>query len=236
MEEKVIYERYRGIKNAVIAEVTEDNETTYTTGKVMRLLGATEISKDKKTNSETFFCDDLANGVTEATGETTIKIKGTIPSQEVEALISGLSYDKTNEAIIETPRTTKYFALGYCYSLTNGTEIFVWNFKGVFSIGTKTHKTKDGSASSEQLELTYTGIDTIYKFKNIPKADGAETIASSARSYIIKASEAVTSEKFFATVTTPDTISEITTATATTTSETKPESTEPETTEPESAE
>ncbi|MEE0264467.1 MAG: major tail protein [Acutalibacteraceae bacterium] len=213
MERPITYERYRGIKNAVIAKVTVDDEGNYTTGEVIRLMGATEISKDKKTSSETFFCDDLANGVTEATGETTIKVKGTIPSREVEAMISGVTYDKTNDAIIETPRTVSYFAFGYCYSLTDGTEILVWNFKGTFSVGTQNHKTKDDGTSSEQLELTYTGIDTIHKFKNIPDGEN-NTKISSARSYIVKATETITAEKFFTQVTTPDTISSITTTAA----------------------
>lgn len=205
----ITYERFRGIEGAVIAQVTEDIETGITYGEVRPLMGAQQISSETSKSIETFFCDNSARSSDISTGETTIKITGAIPSLEVEALVDGQRYDSTNNAIIGTPRVLRYFALGYRYKLTNGEEVFVWNYKGTFALGTKTHKTEDNSTGAEMVELTFTGIDTTAKF-DVPKADGTEgTEKSVVRNYIIKASKTVTAENFFATVITPDKVSEL---------------------------
>ena len=55
----------------------------------------------------------------------------------------------------------KYFAVGYRLRLTDGTYRYVWRLKGSFAIPDETSATEDDSTTTNNQQLTFTGVKTI---------------------------------------------------------------------------
>lgn len=195
--------RFRGIEGAVIAEVTKDDDSGIIFGDVTLLMGTSEISKAVDSKSDTYYCDNIAAETLTSKGPTTLKLKGTVLGNKVKALITGNSYDSTNDSVVEVASPDiKYFALGYLYKLTNGQRMLVWNYKGTFAIGDETYDTEtDGTEATEQ-ELTYTSIDTTHKF-TLKAPSGTGNITKSIRNYIVPESTTFTAATFFENVVLP---------------------------------
>lgn len=192
---------YRGVSNLVYAEVTkDDNETDggYTTGAVKTLAPVAEIGKTTESSSEAHYYDNQPIVVINSTGsdEITCTVAG-IPL-DVLADITGQAYDKTLGALIEGPRETKYFALGYKTKKTDGGEVCVWRLKGTFSIPDETHVTEDDGTDANGQEITFTGINTTHEFTKYGKGAKALVVDVDAGTADVS--------KFFDTVTTPDTL------------------------------
>lgn len=192
---------YRGVEGLVYAEVlTDDNETGsgYTTGDVKELAGVAEIGRTTETSSEPHYYDNVPAIVISSTGsdEVTCTVSG-IPL-DVLADITGQQYDATLGTFIEGEREAKYFALGYKTKKTNGDEVYVWRYKGQFSIPDSTHATEDDGTDANGQEITYTGISTTHKFTKTGKRAKAMSVDVA----LGKANV----ENFFETVTTPDSL------------------------------
>lgn len=189
---------YRGVEGLVYAEVTEDTEENYTTGAVKSLAGVAEIGRTTETSSEPHFYDNVPAIVISSTGsdEVTCTVSG-IPL-DVLADITGQVFDATTGMFIEGERTSKYFALGYKTKKTNGDEVYVWRYKGTFSIPDSTHVTEDDGTDANGQEITYTGISTTHKFTKTGKRAKAINVDAG----LNKANVST----FFDTVTTPDTL------------------------------
>ena len=114
------------------------------------------------------------------------------------AEITGQQYDINLGVLIEGERETKYFALGYKAQKTNGKEVYVWRYKGQFSIPDSTHATEDDGTDANGQEITYTGISTTHKFTKTGKRAKAMNVD-------LEADKANVST-FFDAVTTPDTL------------------------------
>ncbi|MBR1737962.1 MAG: Ig domain-containing protein [Firmicutes bacterium] len=103
---------------------------------------------------------------------------------------------------VEMERVPKMFAFGYKTQKTDGTVIYVWRLKGSFTVPEQTSATKDDGTDANGQTLTYTGISTTHAFNKT---------GASAKSFNIDTSNnplGITSDEFFATVQTPDTIGE----------------------------
>lgn len=188
---------YRGVEGLVYAEVTEDSVENYTTGAVKPLAGVAEISRTTESSSETHYYDNIPAIVINSTGSDEVTITSSAIPLEVLAEITGQVYDSTTGAMIEGTRENKYFAIGYKTKKTNGDEVYVWRYKGQFSIPDSTHVTEDDGTDANGQELTYTGISTTHKFaKNNNK--GAKALNVDLGKDLADVST------FFDTVTTPD--------------------------------
>lgn len=189
---------YRGVEGLVYAEVTADDSEAYTTGDVKPLAGVAEIGRTTETSSEPHYYDNVPAVVVSSTGsdEVTCTVSG-IPL-DVLADITGQQYDSALGTFIEGEREVKYFALGYIAKKTNGKEVYVWRYKGQFSIPDSTHATEDDGTDANGQEITYTGISTTHKFTKTGKRAKAMNVD-------LEADKANVST-FFDTVTTPDTL------------------------------
>lgn len=114
------------------------------------------------------------------------------------ATITGQNYDSATGALFEGVRDLKYFALGYKTKKTNGDEVYVWRLKGTFNIPDETNTTENDSTDANGQELVYTGIATTHKFTKTGK--GAKAVV------VDVAKDLANVSTFFATVTTPDTL------------------------------
>lgn len=192
------YWEFRGINDAVYAEVTKDNSNEYTVGEVKHFTGVAEIGKEVESSSEAHYYDNLPAIVISSTGATELSINSSGIPFDVLAEITGQYYDETKGMFAEKERAPKYFAFGYVTQKTDGTEMLVWHLKGQFSVPNQTSATQDDGTDANGQELTFTGVSTAHSFTATGTPVKSVNIDTSVNTSITKA-------KFFETVTTPDT-------------------------------
>lgn len=203
---------FRGCDNLVIAEITGDDNTGYTTGAVEVLAPVAEVSKTVESSSETHYYDNTGLIIIQAEGSDTVTL--TVPALPLGKLatIGGKNIDPTTGAFIDGPLVEKYFALGYRLKLTDGTYRYVWRLKGSFAIPDETSATEDSSTTTNNQQLTYTGIDTAYEFEN----GGGTNVKKRARGVVIDERDGLCDcSTFFSTVQTPDTVGALAVSTVT---------------------
>ena len=193
------YFEYRGVSNAVYAEVTKDDAEGFTTGAVKDFTGVSEIGKTTESSNETHYYDNLPAIIIDSVGSDEISINASGIPFDVLAEITGQYYDAANGLLVEQEGTPKYFAFGYITDKTDGTKVLVWRLKGKFSIPGQTSATKDDGTDANGQELTFTGISTTHKFTANNKPAKAVNIDTSVN-------QTMTESAFFAAVQTPDTI------------------------------
>lgn len=193
------YFEYRGVSNAVYAEITQDDAEGFTTGTVKDFTGVAEIGKTTDSSNETHYYDNLPAIIIDSVGSDEISINASGIPFDVLAEITGQYYDAANGLLVEQEGTPTYFAFGYITDKTDGTKVLVWRLKGKFSIPGQTSATKDDGTDANGQELTYTGISTTHKFTANGKPAKAVNIDTSVN-------QAMSESAFFATVQTPDTI------------------------------
>ena len=162
------FEEYRGVRNLVIAELTETVDeggtTKETYGEVQPLSGVQEISGEVNESNETHYYDDMSAIVVDSEGDDTYTLTVSIPAKKTRALIEGTTYDEQTGALMGSKKVKKYFALGFIADKINGSEEYNWIYKGKFSGGGKTHTTKNDGTDATNMEYTYTSIHTATKY------------------------------------------------------------------------
>lgn len=170
------YVEFRGVDNLVYAEVLTDTTEEFETGEVKELAGAGEISKSASTNSGTKYYDNIPAIVINSEGPDAITITSSVPLLATLAELTGKMIDTQTGAMIEVESEPKYFALGYKFQKTDGTERYVWRLKGQFGIPDESSKSKDDSTDTNNTQLTYTGIYTTHKFTRDGKTKPAKAV------------------------------------------------------------
>ena len=198
---------FRGCDNLVIAEVTKDDLTNnYTTGAVQVLAPVAEIAKTVESSSETHYYDNTGMIVIQSEGSDTVTL--TVPALPLDilALVTGKTIDTATGAFIDGPMVEKYFAVGYRLRLTDGTYRYVWRLKGSFAIPDETSATEDDSTTTNNQQLTFTGVKTITEFTN----GGGTGVAGRAKAVVIDERDGKCDcSTFFSTVQTPDTVANL---------------------------
>lgn len=194
---KEIWE-YRGVENLVCAEVTSDTKDAFETGEVFDLCGVAELGRTTENSSETKYYDNVPALVIDSVGADTVTCSVSGIPLDVLAKITGQTFDEATGMLIEGERESKYFALGYKTSKTNGKDVYVWRMKGKFSIPDSSHSTKTAGTESNGQEIVFTGISTTYKFTKIGKPAKAINVDTEFDKADVS--------KFFETVLTPDTV------------------------------
>ncbi len=165
---KEIYE-YRGVEGLVAAEVIKDDADALEFGEVFDIAGVAEIGRTTENSSETHYYDNVPAVVISSTGADTVTCSVSAIPLDVLAKITGQEYDAELGTLVEGQRTAKYFALGYKTKKTNGSEVYVWRFKGQFSIPDATYATENDGTDANGQEITFTGISTTHKFTKTGK-------------------------------------------------------------------
>lgn len=194
------FEEYRGIRQLVIAELTEtvgeDGTVTETYGKVQPLSGVQSLSGEVNESTETHYYDDMAAIVVDSEGEDTYTVTVSIPAKKTRALIEGTTYDEATGALIGTQKVKKYFAMGFIADKLNGVEEYNWIYKGKFTGGSTEHNTKDDGTDGTNMEYTFTSIHTATEY----------TKGGSCKYLSVDNDGKADLSTFFDTVTTPDTL------------------------------
>lgn len=194
---------WRGVEGLVAAEVTvDDNEAGtghgYVTGTVFAIAGVAEISRATDSSNEAHYYDNIPAVIVSNTASDTVTISASAIPFDVLAEITGQNYDSATGSLIEGPRDFKYFALGYKTKKTNGDKVYVWRYKGTFSIPDQTNTTENDGTDANGQEIVFTGISTTHKFTKTGK--GAKALNVDLGKDLANVST------FFDTVTTPDTL------------------------------
>ena len=193
------YFEYRGVSNAVYAEITEDSIENFTTGTVKDFTGVSEIARSSESSNATHYYDNVPAIVIDSVGSDEITINSSGIPFDVLADINGLYWDNTLGMLVEQEGTSKYFAFGYITQKTDGTEVLVWRLKGKFSTVGLTSATKDDGTDANGQEVTFTGVSTTHKFTETGKSARAVNVDTSVNT-------SMDADTFFATVQTPDTL------------------------------
>lgn len=159
------YEEYQGFDSLFAAEITKDDATGYTAGTPFALAPAGEIAVSTDRASAPKYYDNQPFLIVSAEGfdEATLTVP-VLPIALIARLL-GKIVDTTTGALLDTGVTqTKYFALGYRLKFTDGTYRYVWRHKGTFRQEEESAKSQDNTTDTNNHQLIFTGITTIYKF------------------------------------------------------------------------
>lgn len=159
---------FRGCDNLVIARVTKDDATGYTTGTVVSLAEVARIAKSTEQSSEMHYYDNVGKVPIKAIGSDTITMIVPALTLRTLALITGASIDPSTGAYSSGEGDTDYeYALGYRLKLTDGTYRYVWRLKGTFSaVPDEESETESNSINTHNQTVTFTGTLTTFPFNN----------------------------------------------------------------------
>ena len=163
---------FRGCDNLVFAEVLTDDATGITFGAVRSLAPVAEIAKTVETNSETHYYDNVGQIIIRSEGSDEITLTVPVLPLDILAAVTGKTYDASTGAFIDGESVEKYYAIGYRLRLTDGSYRYVWRNKGSFGIPDSTSATENDGTDTNNQQLVYTGVKSIYEFANGGRAKG----------------------------------------------------------------
>ena len=149
-----------GLKNMVIAPVTEDTEMSTTYGDLQRVAGAIEATITPENNDPDIqYFDDVEGDVLYPDPELTFKTKLADLPLIVQEMIFSNKIDDNGVLIRTANDKPGYFAVGFMSEKANGTYRYVWLFKVRAKPVTETYATKEGTSITRQTgEVEWTAI------------------------------------------------------------------------------
>ena len=165
-----------GLKNMVIAPVTEDTETSTTYGDLQRVAGAIEATITPENNDPDIqFFDDVEGDVLYPDPELTFKTKLADLPLIVQEMIFSNKIDDNGVLIRTANDKPGYFAVGFMSEKANGTYRYVWLFKVRAKPVTETYATKEGASITRQTgEVEWTAIKRTSDGRYLAVADDGE--------------------------------------------------------------
>lgn len=193
---------FRGCENLVCARILKDDATGYQTGAVVDLAEVARIAKTTAQNRSMSWYDNKPLVQLKAVGEDTITLVVPALTLDKLAIITGAQVDTATGAYMSGEEDTDYeYAIGYKLNLTDGTARYVWRLKGTFSVpDEESESKKNNEITTHNQTITYTGVETVYKFVN----------GGSKRDTVVDERDGrVNVQFFFNSVQTPDSIGNI---------------------------
>lgn len=168
---------FRGCRGVVLAKVTRDDASMYTTGTVVPLCEVAQIAKKTSVNTQNSAYDNIIQVQIKDAGADEITL--IVPAMYLDALakVTGAYIDPSTGAYMSGgDDDSDYYALGYILDLTDGTSRYVWRLKGKFlSIPDETSDSKGDGIKTNNQTIVYSGVDTIHKWtigdRFVPRRD-----------------------------------------------------------------
>jgi len=165
-----------GLKNMVLAPLTEDTETTLTYGTLQLVAGAIEASiTPENADPDVMYADDQEFDVLYADPELSFKTKMADIPLTIQEQIFGNKIDDNGVLIRSASDKPPYFAVGFMSEKSNGKFRFVWLFKVRAKPVTESYQTKEGGTVTRQTgEVEWTAIKRTHDGQYQAVADEGE--------------------------------------------------------------
>lgn len=212
------YADYRGFRDVVAAEVTQDNTSGYAAGKWKQLEGAVSMNLEISETSTPYFRDNKAVGSIYSEGADVATVNMDVLANKIRAWLEGRLYSEKTGALIKAPKKIKTYAFGCIGGKTDGTEEAIIMYSTAVSSGSEEHATEDDGTDATTMEYTFTGSYTKARFDLT--IDG-EQVSVAVKSYRVPLTDKLTEAMIFGTFTdgesslevlTPDAIEALVTA------------------------
>ena len=140
-----------GLKNVVIAPLTEDTETGHTYGELQLMAGAIEASiTPENADPEVQHADDAEFSVLYPDPELTFSTSMADIPLSIQEQIFGNQIDDNGVLVRTASDRPPYFAVGFKSEKSDGTYRFVWLYKVRAKPMTENYRTKEGQTITRQ--------------------------------------------------------------------------------------
>ncbi|MEG0936293.1 MAG: hypothetical protein RSJ41_12055, partial [Clostridia bacterium] len=149
-----------GLKNMVLAPLTEDTEATLTYGDLQLVAGAIEASiTPENADPDIQYADDAEFDVLYLDPELSFKTKMADLPLAIQELIFGNKIDDNGVLIRTSTDKPPYFAVGFKSEKSNHAYRYVWLYKVRAKPVTESYATKEGTTVTRQTgEVEWTAI------------------------------------------------------------------------------
>ena len=149
-----------GLKNMVLAPVTEDTETATTYGALQKVAGAIEASiTPNNTDPDVQYFDDVEGDVLYPDPELSFKTKLADLPLSIQEMIFSNKIDDNGVLVRRASDKPGYFAVGFMSEKASGKYRYVWLFKVRAKPVTESYATKEGKTITRQTgEVEWTAI------------------------------------------------------------------------------
>ena len=140
-----------GLKNVVIAPLTEDTETGHTYGELQLMAGAIEASiTPENADPEVQHADDAEFSVLYPDPELTFSTSMADIPLSIQEQIFGNQIDDNGVLVRTASDRPPYFAVGFKSEKSDGTFRFIWLYKVRAKPMTENYRTKEGQTITRQ--------------------------------------------------------------------------------------
>ena len=149
-----------GLKNVVIAPLTEDTDTSHTYGELQLVAGAIEatITPDN-TDPDIQYADDIEFDVLYPDPELSFSTSMADVPLAIQEMIFGNQIDDNGVLVRTASDRPPYFAVGFKSEKSDGAFRYVWLYKVRAKPMTESYKTKEGKTITRQTgEVEWTAI------------------------------------------------------------------------------
>ena len=149
-----------GLKNVVLAPLSEDTEAVLTYGELQAVAGAIEASvTPDNTDPEVQYADDIEFDVLYPDPELTFKTKMADIPLTIQEMIFGNQIDDNGVLVRTATDKPPYFAVGFMSEKSNHKYRYVWLYKVRAKPVTESYATKEGGTITRQTgEVEWTAI------------------------------------------------------------------------------
>lgn len=140
-----------GLKNMVLAPLTEDTEATLTYGPLQLVAGAIEASvTPENADPDVQYADDIEFDVLYPDPELSFKTKMADIPLSIQEQIFGNAIDDNGVLIRKASDKPPYYAVGFMSEKSNGKYRYVWLYKVRAKPVTESYQTKEGGTITRQ--------------------------------------------------------------------------------------
>lgn len=149
-----------GLKNVVIAPLTEDTTDTHNYGELQLMAGAIEASiTPENADPDVQYADDVEFDVLYPDPELSFKTKMADIPLAIQEMIFGNKIDDNGVLIRSATDKPPYYAVGFKSEKSDGTFRYVWLYKVRAKPVTENYQTKEGTSITRQSgEIEWTAI------------------------------------------------------------------------------